>query len=78
MVGSRARRGDGALDILGAGVGHLGEFTFGRGVDIRKARAANSRNVLIPDEQVGFHVGCATQLNFLEFRSQDNSDRASP
>ena len=56
MVGGLARRGDRAFDILGAGVGHLGEFAFGGGLDIGKARAAGRRNVLAPDEQVGFHL----------------------
>ncbi|HTJ08277.1 MAG TPA: hypothetical protein VL393_01190, partial [Candidatus Binataceae bacterium] len=72
------RRGDRTFDVLGAGVGYLGEFAFGRRLDIRKARAAGRRNVPIFDEQVGFHVGCETQLNFLDFRPQDNSDRDSP
>ena len=50
MVGGLARRGDRALDVFGAGVGHLGEFALGRGLDVRKARAASRRNVLTADE----------------------------
>ena len=63
MVGGLARRGDRALDVLGAGVGHLGEFAFGRGLDIRKARAARRRDVPTSDEQIGFHFGRLAYLN---------------
>jgi hypothetical protein len=56
MVGGLARRSDRALDVLGAGVGHLGEFAFGRRLDIGEARAARRRNVSTSDEQIGFHL----------------------
>jgi hypothetical protein len=48
-------RGHRAFNILGAGVGHLGELALGGGLDIGKVRAAGRRDVLAADEQVGFH-----------------------
>ncbi len=57
MVGGLARRRDRALDVLGTGVGDLGEFALGRGLDVHEARAAGRRNVLTSDEKIGFHPG---------------------
>ncbi len=39
MVGGLARRRDRALDVLGTGVGDLGEFSFGRRLDVPPAAA---------------------------------------
>ena len=58
------RRTDGRIGVIGAALGHLGDYLFRGGIDDGKTIARGSGDPIVVDEEIGFHLatfelGCA-------------------
>ena len=64
LVERAAGRGDGALHVVDAGVGHLTEHLLGGGVDVVEALAGSGFGQLAVDEHAHFAVDGAGAVGF--------------